>query len=182
MKFQPTKLDGVYVIEPEIFRDNRGYFLETYREIYLKEIGMNIRFVQDNFSISNKGTVRGLHYQIGEAVQDKLVMVCSGEILDVVVDLRRKSDTFGHHTSIHLSDQDHKMVLIPAGFAHGFSVLSETASVYYKCSSYYNPKLEKGLQWNDPALGIDWKVKEALVSDKDQTQPKLNELTVDELF
>jgi len=182
MKFQPTNLEGIYVIEPQIYKDNRGYFLETYREMYLKEIGINIRFVQDNFSVSKKGTVRGLHYQIGEAAQYKLVMVCSGEILDVVVDLRRKSDTFGKHTSIHLSDQNHRMVLIPAGFAHGFSVLSDRASVYYKCSNYYNPNLEKGLQWNDPDLNIDWKVTEAVVSEKDRTQPILSELTVDELF
>lgn len=182
MKFQPTKLEGVYIIDPDIYRDERGYFLETYREMYLNEIGMNIRFVQDNFSVSKKNTVRGLHYQIGESAQHKLVMVCNGEILDVVVDLRKKSSTFGQYTTIRLNHENHRMVFIPEGFAHGFSVLSENASIYYKCSHYYNPDLEKGVQWNDPDLNIDWNVTEPIVSEKDKAQPKLSELTVNELF
>jgi dTDP-4-dehydrorhamnose 3,5-epimerase len=182
MKFQPTKLEGIYIIDPDIYRDERGYFLETYREMYLHEIGMNIRFVQDNFSVSKKNTVRGLHYQIGEAAQHKLVMVCNGEILDVVVDLRKKSSTFGQYTTIRLSHENHRMVIIPEGFAHGFSVLSDYASIYYKCSHYYNPDMEKGVQWNDPDLNIDWNVTEPIVSEKDKAQPKLSELTVNELF
>jgi dTDP-4-dehydrorhamnose 3,5-epimerase len=182
MKFQPTDLEGVYIAEPEVYRDERGYFLESYREMHLHDLGLDIKFVQDNFSVSNYGVVRGLHYQAGEAAQYKLIMVCSGEILDVVVDLRRESSTFGRHVSVRISEENHKMVLIPDGFAHGFSVLSEKAAVYYKCSSYFNPELERGLQWDDPDLGIDWMVSEPVVSIKDQNQPMLRELTQEDLF
>lgn len=182
MKFQPTELSGVYIVEPDIYRDGRGYFFETYRELYLREVGIDIKFIQDNFSMSVKNVIRGLHYQKGDAAQHKLIMVCSGEILDVVVDIRRTSETFGKHISVRLSDREHKMVLVPDGFAHGFSVLSDGAAIYYKCSSYYNPEMERGIQWNDPELGIEWGITDPIVSEKDRSQPLLSELTIKDLF
>lgn len=182
MNFRQTELDDVYIVEPDIYRDERGYFLETYRELYLDDLGVEIKFVQDNFSLSVKNVVRGLHYQKAESSQYKLIMVCSGEILDVVVDLRRSSSTFGRHVSLLLNDQSHKMVLVPDGFAHGFSVLSDEASVYYKCSTYYNPQMERGVHWNDPELGIDWKVTDPVISEKDRSQPLLKELKEKDLF
>jgi dTDP-4-dehydrorhamnose 3,5-epimerase len=182
MKFQPTELSGVYIVEPDIYRDGRGYFFEAYRELYLRELDIDVKFIQDNFSVSTKNVIRGLHYQKGDAAQYKLIMVCSGEILDVVVDIRRTSETFGRHVSVRLSEREHKMILVPAGFAHGFSVLSDEAAVYYKCSSYYNPDMEGGIQWNDPDLGIEWGVTDPIVSEKDRSQPLLSELTMKDLF
>ncbi|MEX1062714.1 MAG: dTDP-4-dehydrorhamnose 3,5-epimerase, partial [Balneolaceae bacterium] len=157
MNFLKTDLDGVYIVEPLLYRDERGYFLETYRDEIFREKGLDMQFVQDNCSFSKKGVVRGLHYQARRAAQEKLIMVCRGEILDVAVDLRRGSPTFGKHISVLLSEKNHRMVLIPGGFAHGFSVLSEEASVYYKCSTYYDHVLERGIRWNDPDLKINWK-------------------------
>lgn len=182
MKFLKTALEGVYIIEPPLFKDDRGYFLETYREEYLLGNGLNIKFVQDNYSFSKRGVVRGLHYQRKEAAQQKLIMICHGEILDVAVDLRKDSPTFGKHISVVLNDQNHRMVLIPDGFAHGFSVLSDQAAVAYKCSSYYNRDLERGVHWDDPALDIDWRVSAPSISGKDRNLPMLEQIPDEDLF
>lgn len=182
MKFIETNLKGVYVIEPAIFEDERGHFLEAFREKKFQDQGLIFRYVQDNISTSVRGVVRGLHYQKDPFTQAKLVMAVRGAILDVAVDIRRDSPTFGHHFSIELTDKNRRMMLIPPGFAHGFSVLSDETTVFYKCSGYYNKEHERGIRWNDPKLNIDWKITDPIVSDKDQIQPFLNELPADDLF
>jgi len=177
-----TGIESLVVLQPAIHKDQRGYFMETYREELLLELGLNSGFVQDNFSISKKNVLRGLHYQAGKAAQSKLVMVCRGEIIDVAVDIRKKSPTFGQHVSIRLSAENHKIMFIPEGFAHGFSVLSEEAAVFYKCSAYYDSQMERGLRWDDPMLKIDWQVKNPVVSMKDGKHPALAELPEVDLF
>lgn len=181
MEYLPTEIEDVLLIKPSVFEDKRGFFFESYRQNRLEEQGAEVQFVQDNVSYSFRNTVRGLHYQI-ENAQDKLLMVLRGEILDVAVDLRKNEATFGQHVSRRLSDENNHQLFIPKGFAHGFSVLSDSALVYYKCSDYYNKEGERGLQWNDPDLNIDWKVKEPIVSEKDQNQPALNEIKDENLF
>lgn len=182
MKFIETNLKGVYVIEPVIFEDDRGHFLEAFREKVFQEQGLISNYVQDNISTSTKGVVRGLHYQKDPFTQAKLVMVVKGEVLDVAVDIRRDSPTFGHHFSIELNDKNRRMMLIPPGFAHGFSVLSDETTVFYKCSGYYNKEHERGIRWNDPELNIDWKAARPVISQKDQKQPFLKDLPADDLF
>ena len=181
MEIEETNISDVILLKPEVYRDERGFFLETYREELLKEKNIGVHFVQDNLSKSQKDTVRGLHYQI-ERQQDKLLMVMQGAILDVAVDLREGSPTFGEHVAMELSADNKHQMFIPKGFAHGFSVLSEDALVYYKCSDYYYPEGERGLLWNDPALDIDWKVADPIISEKDQHQPKLQEIKSEDLF
>lgn len=181
MEFIATDIPDVLLLKPKVHRDKRGFFLETYRYQLLKKQGLDIRFVQDNLSKSQKGTVRGLHYQI-EQQQDKLVMVMEGSILDVAVDLRQSSNTFGTVTTAELSAENKHQLFIPKGFAHGFSVLSDEALVYYKCSDYYYPQGERGLRWNDPELDIDWRVSDPIVSEKDQQQPLLKEISNKDLF
>lgn len=181
MEIEETNIPDVILLKPEVYRDERGFFLETYREELLKEKNIGVHFVQDNLSKSQKNTVRGLHYQI-ERQQDKLLMVMQGAILDVAVDLRESSPTFGEHVAMELSADNKHQMFIPKGFAHGFSVLSEDALVYYKCSDYYYPEGERGLLWNDPALDIDWKVADPIISEKDQHQPKLQEIKSEDLF
>ncbi|WP_138430315.1 dTDP-4-dehydrorhamnose 3,5-epimerase [Fodinibius saliphilus] len=181
MEIKANNIPDVLLLQPEVYRDERGFFLETYREEHLKAQGLDINFVQDNLSQSERGTVRGLHYQI-EQQQDKLIMVMQGTILDVAVDLRRDSDTFGEYTTVELSSKTKKQLFIPKGFAHGFSVLSEDALVYYKCSDYYFPEGERGLFWNDPELNIDWQVDDPIVSEKDQRQPLFKEIAKKDLF
>ena len=181
MEIEETNIPDVILLKPEVYRDERGFFLETYREELLKEKNIGVHFVQDNLSKSQKYTVRGLHYQI-ERQQDKLLMVMQGAILDVAVDLREGSPTFGEHVAMELSADNKHQMFIPKGFAHGFSVLSEDALVYYKCSDYYYPEGERGLLWNDPALDIDWKVADPIISEKDQHQPKLQEIKSEDLF
>lgn len=181
MQIVETKIPDVLLLKPEVYRDERGFFLETYREEHLKEKNIGVHFVQDNLSKSQKNTVRGLHYQI-ERQQDKLLMVMQGAILDVAVDLREGSPTFGDHVTMELSSENKHQMFIPKGFAHGFSVLSEAALVYYKCSDYYYPDGERGLLWNDPALDIDWKVTDPIISEKDQHQPRLQEIQDEDLF
>ncbi len=163
-----TSLPGVLVIEPRVFRDDRGFFFETFNQARLAEMGLPTEWKQDNFSLSKKGVVRGLHYQIGQS-QGKLVRVVTGAALDVVVDLRRSSPTFGQHTTIDLSGDSSRMVWIPEGFGHGFAALTETVALSYKVTDYYSPKAERTVLWNDPALGIDWKIspEEAILSAKD---------------
>ena len=181
MEITETHIPDVLLFEPVVHEDDRGFFLETYREEYLKYRNIDVHFVQDNLSKSQQNTIRGLHYQI-EQQQDKLIMVMQGEILDVAVDLREDSPTFGQHTAVELSSDNKHQVFIPKGFAHGFSVLSEEALVYYKCSDYYNPSGERGLYWDDPKLDIDWKVDDPIISGKDQHQPKLDEIPSKDLF
>jgi dTDP-4-dehydrorhamnose 3,5-epimerase len=181
MEFEKTEIEDVLLLKPDIFRDRRGIFLESYRKSRFRERGLDIEFVQDNLSSSRKGAVRGLHYQI-ENPQDKLIMVMQGEILDVAVDLRQSSATFGKSVTRIISEENRHQLFIPKGFAHGFSVLSDETLVYYKCSDYYNPEGERGLLWNDPALKIDWQVEDPVLSDKDHYQPKLSEIPDEDLF
>lgn len=181
MEFIPQEIEDVLLLKPRIFSDKRGFFLETYRKQHFLERDIQVDFVQDNLSSSGYGTVRGLHYQI-ENQQAKLVMVPGGKILDVAVDLREGSPTFGKYSSAILSEKNKNLLYIPTGFAHGFSVLSEKALVYYKCSDYYNAEAERGLLWNDPALDIDWKVLDPILSEKDKKQPLLKEIPNKDLF
>jgi dTDP-4-dehydrorhamnose 3,5-epimerase len=163
-----TCLPGVLVLEPRIFRDDRGFFFETFNLAGMIELGLPAEWKQDNFSLSKKNVIRGLHYQIGQP-QGKLVRVVAGAARDVIVDLRKSSSTFGKHTTVELSGDGSRMVWIPAGFGHGFAALTETVALSYKVTDYYSPKEERTVLWNDPALGIDWGVvaDEAILSAKD---------------
>ena len=164
----PTSLAGVLILEPRVFSDERGFFFESYNEEVMARLGITERFVQDNHSFSARNVVRGLHYQIEQA-QGKLVRVGDGEILDVVVDLRRSSPTFGRSEAVRLSGENKRMLWIPVGFAHGFSVISQRAHVLYKTTDFYAPEHERTLAWNDPDLKIDWGLQgEPIVSEKDQ--------------
>lgn len=173
MNLQQTFIQDLVIIEPAVFEDERGYFFESYNKAKLENLGITIDFVQDNQSFSKKGTLRGLHYQNPPFAQTKLVRVLQGEIIDVAVDLRKDSPTFGQHFSILLSSENKKQLLVPQGFAHGFSVLSETAEVLYKCDQYYNKASEGGIRYDDPFLNIDWgmDLKDAIVSEKDLILP-----------
>lgn len=176
-----TRIPEVLLLKPDVYSDDRGFFMETYREQHLAARGIEVHFVQDNLSKSQQGTVRGLHYQIKQP-QDKLLMVMEGTILDVAVDLREDSPTFGQHVATELSADNKHQLFIPKGFAHGFSVLSENAMVYYKCSDYYYPEGERGLLWKDPEMNIDWRVSNPIISEKDQKQPTLSEISSKDLF
>lgn len=173
MPFSKTDLPGLVVFEPAVYGDSRGYFFESYNEKVFSEAGIHTRFVQDNQSRSAYGVIRGLHYQLDPYAQTKLVRVLSGSILDIVVDLRKGSPSYGKLLSIELSAQNKKQLLIPKGFAHGFSVLSETAEVLYKCDSFYHKESEAGIIYNDPSLDIDWKIPaaEMIISEKDLKNP-----------
>ncbi|MFZ4105199.1 dTDP-4-dehydrorhamnose 3,5-epimerase [Flavobacterium sp.] len=176
MMFKPTKLEGCFIIEPKIIKDDRGYFMESFNEnTFQKGIGKYIHFVQDNQSFSSKGVLRGLHYQTGEHAQAKLVRVLQGEVLDIAVDIRPDSITYGHYVSVVLSAENQTQLFIPRGFAHGFLVLSDTATFFYKCDNFYNKESEGGLMYNDPTLNIDWQfpTSELLISEKDQFLPTL---------
>lgn len=175
MPFQTTPIPGLLVFEPKVFGDERGYFFESYNASTFRQEGVEIQFVQDNQARSVYGVVRGLHYQKNPHAQTKLVRVLEGEILDVVVDLREGSPTYGQvHTEL-LSAENKKQILVPQGFAHGYAVLSPTAEVFYKCDEFYNPALEGGVLYNDPALNIDWQipVEQMIVSAKDKVHPVL---------
>lgn len=173
--FTETGINGLYIIEPQVFGDARGYFMETYNARAFAEAGLDMTFVQDNESRSRKGVLRGLHFQIRRP-QGKLVRVTDGEVLDVAVDLRKDSETFGKWYSVVLSSENKKQFYIPEGFAHGFYVLSESAVFAYKCTNFYDPSDEGGLLWNDSDIGIDWgDVSNVLLSDKDQQNPTLSE-------
>lgn len=173
MPFQTTDFPGLLIFKPMVFEDSRGYFFEAYNEQLFREEGTDLRFVQDNQSKSSCGVIRGLHYQLHPHAQFKLVRVLEGAILDVAVDLRKGSPTFGKHFSLELSGENKKQLLIPSGFAHGFSVLSDTAVVFYKCDALYNKESEAGIRYNDPSLNIDWKVPSGkeIISEKDIQQP-----------
>ncbi len=176
MNFIPTKLAGCFIIEPKIINDDRGYFMESFNEItFQKGIGQEIHFVQDNQSFSTKGVLRGLHYQCGEHAQAKLVRVLQGEVLDVAVDIRPDSETFGQYEAVKLSGENQTQFFVPRGFAHGFLVLSNTATFFYKCDNFYNKESEGGLIYNDETVNIDWQfpTNELLISEKDLIQPNL---------
>lgn len=178
MKFVSTPLDGVLIIEPAVFRDDRGFFLESYRKDLFGKHGVYVDFVQDNHSHSQKGVLRGLHFQRPPMEQAKLVRVARGEVYDVVVDIRPQSKTFGQYFSHVLSADNQKMLFIPPGFAHGFLALQNSTSFVYKCSQYYSPVHEGGLRWNDPDIGITWPKLDVpyLVNEKDQKYPSLKEI------
>jgi dTDP-4-dehydrorhamnose 3,5-epimerase len=168
MKVSQTLIPGVLVLEPRVFSDERGFFLESYNETKMAEIGIRERFVQDNQSCSSQGVLRGLHYQIRHA-QGKLIRAVSGEIFDIAVDLRRSSPTFGKWYGITLSAENKRMLWIPSGLAHGFSVLSDSANVLYKATDFYHPESERTILWDDPQLNIDWQLKgEPIISAKDR--------------
>ena len=177
MHFIETAIEGVFIIEPRIFTDDRGYFFESYSKAAFEAAGLHYDFVQDNQSKSVYGTVRGLHFQKGEHVQAKLVRVLEGAVLDVAVDLRRTSHTYGQYVAVELSAENNRQLLIPRGFAHGFSVLSETAVFAYKCDNLYCRESEGGIRFDDPALAIDWRIDpaKALTSDKDKLHPYFSE-------
>ncbi len=170
-----TDIEGVYILEPKVFGDDRGFFVETWSRDRYAEAGINETFVQDNISSSSKGVIRGLHYQNPQG-QGKLVQVTRGEVLDVAVDIRVGSPTFGKAVSCLLSGENHRQFYIPVGFAHGFCVLSETAFFSYKCTDFYNAQTEGGILWNDPDIGIEWPVPEPILSSKDQTNPCLKDI------
>jgi len=172
MIIKETPLEGVLIIEPGVFEDNRGYFMETYHEGRYREHGIDCGFVQDNLSYSSKGTLRGLHFQIRHP-QDKLVQVIVGEIFDVAVDLRPGSDTYGQWAGVQLSGTNHRQLFVPKGFAHGFCVMSDFAHFVYKCSDFYAPDDEGGVLWSDPDIGIKWPVETPLISEKDKRLPLL---------
>ena len=168
-----TDIDDLYILEPKIYSDERGYFFESYNKKTFKINGINYNFVQDNQSSSEYGVIRGLHYQIEPYAQTKLVRVLSGKILDVAVDLRENSKTYGKHVSVILSNDNNKQFLIPKGFAHGFSVLSEVAVILYKCDNFYCKKAERGIKFDDENLKIDWMIKKGkiIISEKDMILP-----------
>lgn len=170
MKIVETKIKGLYEIETNVFGDERGYFFESYRKNTFEQLGINTDFVQDNESFSVKGTLRGLHFQAEPFAQAKLVRVSLGKVLDVAVDLRKSSPTFGQYHSVILDAKKHNLLLIPKGFAHGFLALEDTV-FSYKCSNYYNKSSEDGILWNDTELNIDWQIDQPIVSEKDKLLP-----------
>ena len=178
MNIIPTPLSGVFIIEPRVFEDSRGYFFESWNKDMFEIAGLHYDFVQENESLSTYGTIRGLHFQKGEHAQAKLVRVLEGTVLDVAVDLRKGSPTYGEHVAVELSAENKRQLLIPRGFAHGFSVLSETAVFAYKCDNQYCKESEGGIRYDDPQLAIDWKVEKGkeLLSEKDRKLPLFAEL------
>lgn len=184
MNFIETDLPGLYIIEPKIYEDSRGYFFESYNGEDFRVQGLAINFIQDNQSKSTYGVIRGLHYQHSPHAQTKLVRVLDGKIYDVVVDIRQGSPTFGRSFGIELSSENKKQLFVPKGFAHGFSVLSDFAVVFYKCDYLYTPGSEGGIRFNDPLLNIDWKINSstAIVSQKDSNLPMLKDATMNFSF
>ncbi|MBZ0177900.1 MAG: dTDP-4-dehydrorhamnose 3,5-epimerase [Melioribacteraceae bacterium] len=172
MNVRKTEIDGLLIIEPNVFEDDRGYFFESFNKKRYNDLGLNFDFVQDNISKSKKGTVRGLHYQVGKFAQGKLCQVIFGKVLDVAVDIRFDSKTFGKHVAVILSEENKKQFWLPPGFAHGFSVISDEAIFSYKCTQVYDKESERGILYSDPQLAIDWKIENPIVSQKDQ-QAKL---------
>lgn len=177
MNIKSTEIPDLLIIEPKVFNDPRGYFYESYNEKVFKEHGIHHSFVQDNQSKSTYGVIRGLHYQIEPFAQTKLIRVLQGTILDVAVDIRKGSPTYGKVFTLELSGENKIQLLVPKGFAHGFSVLSETAVVFYKCDEFYNKESERGIFFNDPELNVDWQVEldQAVVSEKDRILPRFSD-------
>lgn len=184
MKIIETHLPGVVVIEPNVYGDKRGFFLETYRQDVLQQAGINVTFVQDNHSRSSQGVLRGLHYQLTQT-QGKLVRVTSGSVFDVAVDVRDGSPTFGQWYGAQLDEENMRMMYVPPGYAHGFVVLSQSADFLYKCTDYYHPESEQGIAWNDPDIGIDWPIanlsSEISLSEKDKDNVLLKNQAHDKL-
>ena len=180
MNVKETKLPGVLILEPDVFADERGFFLETWNSTRYEDAGIRGPFVQDNVSFSKEGVLRGLHFQHPQS-QGKLVQVLSGQVVDVVVDIRVGSATFGQWISEVLSDANHRQMYIPPGFAHGYCVASEMAVFSYKCTDFYNPATEGGIIWNDPDLNIDWLMEEPILSPKDASYPRLKDLRPEKL-
>ncbi len=177
MNIITTEIEDVIVIEPRIFHDGRGYFFEAFNQKEFEEKVGNVIFVQDNESKSCYGVIRGLHFQKGSHSQSKLVRVVKGKVLDVAVDIRKGSKTFGKHVAVELSEENHRQLFIPKGFAHGFSVLSDEVVFQYKCDNFYCPESEGAIAWDDPDLGIDWKIPEnrIILSGKDRNHPRLRD-------
>lgn len=177
MKIISTEIEGVYILEPKVFPDNRGYFSVTFTAKEFSERVQDIAFVQDNQSVSKYGVIRGLHYQLPPFAQAKLVRAVAGRVIDVAVDIRKGSPTFGKHVAVELSAENHRQLFIPEGFAHGFSVLTEQAVLQYKCNNYYAPAHEGSIAFDDPQLGIDWGVPadKVTASDKDKLAPSLKD-------
>jgi dTDP-4-dehydrorhamnose 3,5-epimerase len=180
MKVVPTSIAGVVILEPSVFEDCRGYFMEIYQRDRYVKLGIEVNFVQDNLSVSSKGTLRGLHFQHPHD-QAKLVQVLHGEVFDVAVDIRRGSPTFGEWAGVVLSSANHRQFFIPQGFAHGFCVNSEQAVFHYKCGDFYAPSAEHGIIWNDPDLNIDWPQEALILSEKDSGYGRLKDLAVEML-
>jgi dTDP-4-dehydrorhamnose 3,5-epimerase len=179
LKITKTEIDGLLVIQPDIFKDDRGFFFESFSKRLYEELGITDEFVQDNFSKSKRGTVRGFHYQVGEKAQGKLCQVIEGEVLDVSVDIRFNSPTFGKHFAQILNSDLKTQIWIPKGFAHGFSVLSNEAVFSYKCTNYYSKVHERAILFDDPDLNIDWKVDNPIVSEKDLSATKFKDIEKD---
>lgn len=181
MKITETRIPEIKIIEPVVYEDERGFFMESLRTEVLRANGINVEFVQENLSKSYVNTIRGLHYQ-KEKPQAKLVQCVYGSILDVAVDVRKNSKSFGNYVAVKLSADNHRQLYIPEGFAHGFSVQSDEAIVHYKCSDYYDKDSERGIRWDDPLIRINWDVSRPILSDKDRRQPLFSSLTDEDIF
>ena len=179
MNLIKTNIDGLIILKPIVFKDNRGYFMESYNKTHLNKLLKKLDFVQDNESVSLRGVIRGLHFQAPPFAQSKLVRCLKGEVLDIALDLRKKSKTYGQFESVLLSEANKKQLFVPKGFAHGFVALSDTATVSYKVDSHYDSNYECGVLWNDPDLNIDWKIKseEVILSEKDKNLLPLSKIT-----
>lgn len=176
MTITPLSLNGAAIIEPKVHGDSRGFFMESYNDSLFKQNGINYNFIQDNHSLSAEpGVLRGLHYQLNPKAQTKLIRVLTGAIYDVIVDIRKSSPTFGQWIGVILSEHNHRQLLVPKGFAHGFCTLVPNTQVLYKVDEYYSPENDRGILWNDPALGIDWPTSNPTLSDKDQRHPLLKD-------
>lgn len=176
MKITKTKLEGVVIIEPDVFGDNRGFFMESWNKKKMTETGLNYDFVQDNHSKSTvKGTLRGIHFQKGDKAQAKLVRCVKGAVLDVAVDLRKNSPTFKQWVGVELSEENKKQLLIPRGFGHGFVTLTDDVEFLYKADNYYAPEADAGIRWNDPEIGVEWSIENPILSEKDKKNPFLKD-------
>lgn len=177
MQFEKTKLDGVVIITPDVFGDNRGFFMESWSQKKMEEVGLFYNFVQDNHSLSTvKGTLRGIHFQKGDKAQAKLVRCVRGAVLDVAVDLRHESPTYKQWTAVELSAENKKQLMIPRGFGHGFVTLTDEVEFLYKADNYYAPEADGGIRWNDPEIGVEWGIDNPILSVKDEKNPFLSEL------
>ena len=180
MNIIKTDVLDLYIIEPKVFGDSRGWFTETWSAKAMEDAGIHYNFVQDNHSFSaSKGVLRGLHYQKGEAAQAKLVRCTRGAVLDVAVDMRKSSPTYKKWVSVELSAENHRQVLVPRGFIHGFLSLTDDVEFLYKVDNYYNKEADRGIRWNDPEIGVDWGIKDPILSDKDKNAPYLHESDID---
>ncbi|MFN4235498.1 MAG: dTDP-4-dehydrorhamnose 3,5-epimerase [Bacteroidia bacterium] len=178
MQVIPTDFEDLYIIQPKCFEDDRGYFFESYNENEFKKNGLNLKFVQDNQSLSHKNVLRGMHFQHPPFAQGKLVRVIKGAVFDVVIDLRKKSPTFGKYFSIELNEHNKTMLYVPEGFAHGFLTLEDNTIFFYKCTNFYNKAAEDCIIWNDPAININWGISNPLVSEKDSLAKPLSEINI----